>query len=1050
MHEESVYNYWLENDTFNKSIGKNEDYPTFRFFDGPPFATGLPHYGHILAGLIKDSVTRYHHNLGKNVSRYNGFDTHGLPIEYEIEKEINIKTTEEIINYGIGNYNEKCRGIVLRYSKEWETTMGRLGRWIDFKNGYKTMDKNFMNSVWWIFKQLYIKNRVYEGVKIMPFSTTCGTSLSNFETQQNYQEVQDDSLYICLPLVDRDISIMVWTTTPWTLPANYALCVNADIEYCLLDSKHILAKNLVNSVFKKDQPIILETFKGSELVGLTYKPPFNFLDHEFKILADNYVTESDGTGIVHIAPAYGEDDYRVCLENNLITKETKLFQPLDINGYVKDIPELVGMFYKNHKLIENPTRDLNTWTIIKLKELGYYFDKRQISHKYPFCWRSDTPLIYRAVSSWFVKVEDLREKMVLLNSEINWFPKWVGENRFSSWLSNARDWGVSRSRFWGTPIPIWKSDDCDIICVESSYELEKLTGLTNIDDLHRDKIDHIVITKNGKQYKRISEIFDCWFESGAMPYASVSKVGIVELLRNSLHGIQYDTDSNPFIRTSDGLTHQILPADFIAEGIDQTRGWFYTLLVLSASLFDMIPFKNVIVNGLILAEDGKKMSKRLKNYPDPLEIINEYGSDCLRLYLLSSPASRGDTLKFSKAGVHNVMKDIIIPLTNTIIFWKEYNKLYITERSIPEYNSVNNPINIWILIEYNKIRKTYFKYMDEYNLKDAISCLYKVVDLVNNGYIKLGRNLLKGKINNDEWAESLNTLKYIIEYILDDFKSIIPFFADKETKQLSIHLVQKEKYMEFNKTQFDQATDFHIVYNIIWNIHKLRGLANISLKKPIKSVTVIIDDLFESVYSNRYRNYLNFILDECNILELQIKNQDQVSVIKNIKPVKAFFFKKYGKEISDVFDKINKMNQLETIINTTYENFDIDISLFNINYSVDGYSSNIIVDEFSFNDNKLLILLDKEYDESLDRIHYYRLVGTSIQKARKTAGLHPWDKIKVYWENINNKYDLTSKDASEYIYKIIRVDFEKKIQDVNSFYEETLTDLNIKIYFEKN
>lgn len=1072
MQEEYIYKYWTEKNIFEKSIICNKDNETFSFFDGPPFATGLPHYGHILAGLIKDTITRYHHNLGKNVPRNAGYDTHGLPIEYEIEKEIQIKTTEEILNYGIGNYNEKCKSIVMRYSSQWEETMGRLGRWIDFKNDYKTMTKEFMNSVWWVFKQLYNKNRIYEGVKIMPYSTTCGTSLSNFETQQNYQEVQDDSLFILLPLINKfknlDVNIMVWTTTPWTLSANYALCVNNNIDYSIIEYNNkyiIIGSNLIESVFKKPvlSVTIIDTIKGSELVGLYYQAPFNFinasfnflLNHEYKIIADDYVSDKDGTGIVHIAPAYGEDDYHVCLINNIINKETKLFQPLDVNGYVSnDIPEIKGMFYKNHKLIENKQQDLNTWTIIKLKEKDYYFDKRQIIHNYPFCWRSDTPLIYRTVSSWFVKVEDLRDEMVHLNNKINWVPSHVGDKRFNNWLANAKDWGISRSRFWGTPIPIWKSEDGDIICVESSYELEKLANLpeNSITDLHRHNIDHIIITINNKTYKRISDVLDCWFESGSMPYAALNQVGIVELLKKSNEGIQHN-DNEVFIETNDGIKHKILPADFIAEGIDQTRGWFYTLLVLSTSLFKMEPFKNVIVNGLVLAEDGKKMSKRLKNYPDPLDIINEYGSDCLRLYLLSSPASRGETLKFSKMGVHNVMKDIIIPLSNTIIFWKEYYQLYIKDNIFNfEMNNINNPINIWILIEYGKLRDIYNNYMKTYHLKEAISCLYNVVEIINNGYIKLGRNLLKGKVNNNEWLESLNTLYYIIKFIINDFKSIIPFFCEKEYlnfKSLlndtyyesdSIHLNNKiMDYLIFHTTNYELANNFNLIYNIIWNIHKLRGSLNISLKKPIKEVTIITD-----TYVNN--NYLNFIFDECNILDIHIKKLNEVQIVKNIKPIKALFFKKFGKIINDTYNQIEKLNQneLDEIIkNNIYNNFDIDASLFNIGYSVEGE-----IKEFSIDNNKILILLNKDYDEASDKIYYYRLVATNIQKSRKTANLHPWDTICVYYKNINSKYDLNSIEANEYINKIIRVEF-KEYNNVDYFYNETYDDLGIEIYFVK-
>jgi len=601
--EEKVYEYWKLNDIFSKSIDLNKSKPQYTFYDGPPFMTGLPHYGHILAGLIKDSVLRYNHNKGMNVPRFAGADTHGLPIEYEIEKELGIKTTQQVEDYGIGNYNEACRGIVMKYAKEWEEQMGRIGRWIDFKNDYKTMDKSFMNSVWWVFSTLYKKGRVYEGVKIMGYSTTCGTPLSNFEIQQNYQEVQDDSLFIKLPIKSennkfKNSYILILKTTPWTLLSNYSLCVNNSIDYVLLESEginYICSEKLIENIFLKKPTVILDKFKGNELIGLEYTPPFNFNNYvdKFKIIQGDFVTDSDGTGIVHIAPTHGTDDYQVCLDNNLINKESKLFVTLDNNGFVNDsIPELKGTFYKNYQ--DKSKQDLNTWVIIELKKNQYYYDKRSFKHNYPFCWRSDTPLIYKAVNSWFVKVEDMRDRLTQLNSSINWVPKTVGEGRFHNWLANAKDWGISRNRYWGTPIPIWKSSDGDIICISSSYELEELAGLesNSLTDLHRHNIDDIKIIKDGKEYKRIDAVLDCWFESGSMPYATINKVGIVEILKNCCYlsdsGIKFDEKSNPYVQTDNIIldltsgketreTFQILPADFIAEGLDQTRGWFYTL-----------------------------------------------------------------------------------------------------------------------------------------------------------------------------------------------------------------------------------------------------------------------------------------------------------------------------------------------------------------------------------------------------------------------------------------------------------------------------------------
>jgi isoleucyl-tRNA synthetase len=1088
-NQDSVYKFWTDESIFLKSIEQNKNNPTYTYYDGPPFATGLPHYGHILTGYIKDTITRFYHSIGFNVPRQAGYDTHGLPIEFEIEKELGIKTTDEILKYGIGNYNEACRGIVLRYANEWEDIMGRLARWIDFKDDYKTMDLSYMNSTWWVFKELFNKDRIYEGHRVMPYSTTCGTPLSNFETQQNYQEVQDDSLFIKLPLVekfqDTTVNVMVWTTTPWTLPSNYAICINSNIDYSLViykDNNYILATKLIEKVFK-EPIVIISSFKGKELVGLEYIPPFTFnfemTGKSYRILADDYVTETDGTGLVHNAPAYGIDDHRVCLENGLITKESKLFQPLDANGYVSgDIPELQGLFYKNYK--DKTKEDLNTKVVITLKEKGFYFDKRQITHNYPFCWRSDTPLIYRSVSSWFVKVEDMRERMVELNKQINWFPSHIGETRFANWLSNAQDWGISRSRFWGTPIPIWKSDDGDIICVGSSYELEELAGLEHgsIKDLHRHFVDNIIIVKDGKTFKRVDVVLDCWFESGSMPYSSLSKIGIVELLRNSELGIKYE-DKRPFIKTRDEHIHWILPADFIAEGLDQTRGWFYTLMVLSTSLFDMIPFKNVIVNGLVLAEDGKKMSKRLKNYPDPMEVVKEYGSDCLRLYLLNSPVVRAEPLKFSKIGVHNMMKDVIIPYKNTFVFFKEYLNLFLKENgksplNILTLDNLTNPINVWIIQQYGILRKDFYKSMHLYDLRNAIVILIKLVNVLNNGYIKLGRNLLKGKEGNDLWIDSLNTMYYILKYFMSDFKIIIPYFCEIQYLELkeclkvnhindsffdsqSIHLNDKlteTSYIEImgDKEQF--ATDFDIVYNIINTIYQLRGINNLSLKKPLRSISIVLDDTFNEIYSERYREYLSFVSDECNILDIKLLNYSALDVKKFIVPIKGLIFKKHGKIVSDTFNKLITLNdtQLDLILKTgNFNDFDFDASLFNIRYEINVIDSDegadYVFKEFTYGLNNITILADKFYDDNIDKLYYYRLVATLVQRTRKLAGFHPWDEIKTYYSG-TSKYNLEDDASQKVIQSITKYQLEK-YDSQSVFFQNEFEELGITIYLEK-
>ncbi|HEY5957582.1 MAG TPA: isoleucine--tRNA ligase, partial [Polyangiaceae bacterium] len=626
--EEQIIELWDELDAFHESNRRRQGAPEFVFYDGPPFATGTPHYGHLLAGTIKDIVPRYWSMRGYNVERRFGWDCHGLPIENLAQEALGLNGAPDIRKHGVAAFNEQCRSMVQRYVSDWRSIVTRMGRWVDFDNDYKTMDPSFMESVWWVFKQLWDKGRIYRAHRIVPYSWKLTTPLSNLEASSNYQDVQDPAITVRFRLVSELFDagtayVLAWTTTPWTLPGNLALCVGPDIEYVLIDDRnanerYLLAAERLNAYYKDEtQYSVLARYRGSDLVGLRYEPLFDYFKGQpnaFRILSDAFVTTSDGTGIVHIAPAYGEDDYWVCRREGIT-----LVDPLDEQcRFTAAVPEHAGTFCK----------DADKAIIRQLKDAGKLVHQTTIVHSYPFDERTDTPLVYRAIDAWYVKIEDIRERMVTHNERVRWVPEAIGRNRFGNWIRDARDWNISRNRFWGSCIPVWVTEDgSDPICVGSIAELEQLSG-QKVTDLHKHIVDEITFEKNGKLYRRTPEVLDCWFESGSMPYGQ---------------------KHYPF--ENKARFDSTFPANFIAEGLDQTRAWFYYLLALSTSLFDKPAFENVVVNGLVLAEDGRKMSKSKKNYPDPRVVLDEIGADALRAYLIDSPVVRAEPLRFSEKGL---------------------------------------------------------------------------------------------------------------------------------------------------------------------------------------------------------------------------------------------------------------------------------------------------------------------------------------------------------------------------------------------------------------
>lgn len=877
--EEHILAFWKREHIFKKTLEATKNGPLFAFYDGPPFATGLPHYGHLLAGTIKDVIPRYQTMRGCYVLRRFGWDCHGLPIENEIEKGKELSGAHAIEQFGIGKFNEECRSIVLRYTKEWQHTVDRMARWVDFTDTYHTMDKNFMESVWWVCAELYKKGLIYEGFKVMPFSARLGTPLSNFEANLNYKDVDDPSLTVSFPFEDEpEVSLAVWTTTPWTLPSNLAVCVHPEYDYVKIRDREtgkqlIVAEGRLKATFKDYE--ILEVFKGKMLKGKKYLPLFDYFSNwpnAFQVVVDEFVSLEEGTGIVHMAPAFGEADFFICSREGI-----EAVCPIDQNGkFTEAVPDYQGLFVK----------DADKEIIRKLKADKRVIHHTQIRHRYPFCWRSDTPLIYKAVRTWFVAVEKIKDRLLKVNQQIHWTPDHIKEGRFGKWLENARDWAISRNRYWGTPIPIWRSDDGDIRVISSVKELEELTG-KQVLDLHRHFVDDLTFVENGKRFRRIPEVFDCWFESGSMPYAQ---------------------NHFPFEHKEETL--KAFPADFIGEGLDQTRGWFYTLTVLSTALFDKPAFKNVIVNGIILAEDGTKMSKRLKNYPEPGAVIEKYGADAIRLYLLNSPAVNADDLRFSAKGVELVSRQVLIPFWNSYIFLATYAKIY--NWTPPEHTPSlpKSDIDRWILSLLEKLIHDVTHGLDRYELKEAVEPFVEFIDQLTNWYIRRNRSRFWADEATEDREEAFQTLYKVVLTLTKIAAPFIPYLSEEVYLQLkrktdpeSVHLCRFPEYQsKLRDIQLEkEMADVQTVVSIG---HALRKENKLKVRQPLSLAHVVCADekRLESLKRQKY-----LIADELNVKDVDFENDETKFVSLIAKPNFRILGKKVGKLMNAVHQAVQKL-----------------------------------------------------------------------------------------------------------------------------------------------
>lgn len=794
--EEEVLAYWDKNKIFEQSVENRKGSPKFTFYDGPPFANGLPHYGHILAQALKDLMVRYKTMRGYYVPRRNGWDCHGLPVEFQIEKELGISGKKEIEEYGIDKFNDKARKSVYKYVDTWTETIRRVGRWVDFDKNYATLDQSYIESVWWVFSELWNKGLIYKDFTSLPYCPRCETSLSNFETNQGYKDnTPDPSVFVKFAIIDRkDEYFLAWTTTPWTLPANLALAVDESFAYGLYEiegEKIWVAKELAERIFGAETKLVMEK-NGSELVGTRYQPLFGITDsplnqleniaNAYQVLGADFVTLEDGTGIVHVAPAYGEADMALGKARQL-----PLVFSTDYTGkMITDIA--AGMFIK----------DADPIICADLKSRGLLWREGIVKHTYPFCWRCDTPLIYMATSSWFVKVSAIREQLVELNKTTKWQPAHIRDGRFGKWLEGARDWNIGRKRFWGAPIPVWECSGCGQAKIVSSI---KDLGKDKDFDPHRPYIDEVTFKCDcGGTMHRVPDVFDCWFESGSMPYAQWHY---------------------PFEHNEEFMDD--FPADFISEGLDQTRGWFYTLHVLATAIFNKPAYKNVVVNGLILAENGQKLSKRLRNYPQPSEVFDEIGADALRQYLYSA-TQIGEDYRFSKRLVQEEERKTIAPLWNTLLFYKTY----LVDLTDEEPDESGKILDEWIMSRYNQTLEKVTKYLDDYDLTKASRELRELIGDLSLWYLRLSR-----KRKDKQFKTTLETLLGQISILIAPF---MPFIAEVIYQTIPAHdkaSVHMEDWPEMKKIDDHLISDMAYARNLVEMGHSLRAESNLKVRQPL-------------------------------------------------------------------------------------------------------------------------------------------------------------------------------------------------------------------------
>ena len=1002
-HEVETLRWWKENNIFKKSLTTREEGIPFNFYEGPPTANGKPGIHHVLSRTVKDMFCRYKTLKGFRVERKAGWDTHGLPVEIEIEKELELEGRQQVEDYGIARYNEKCRNSVLKYKDLWDELTERMAYWVDLEDPYVTFENDYIESIWWAFKTLYEKDLVYKGYKIQWYSPGSGTVLSSHEVSLGYEKIQDPSIFVKFRLdAADDVFFLAWTTTPWTIVSNMALAVHPDLDYVKIrlsegdiTEYYILARDCVEETIDHEYEIV-EEYKGRDLVGWTYRPVFDYALNNFdkseawRVIAADYVTTEEGTGVVHTAPAFGADDYESCLEAGI-----PMFNPIDLEGkFTEEAPDFAGQWFKD--------ADKDIARAIKEKHLMYKHET--YVHNYPFDWRKGTPLMSYPVDSWFIRTTDAKDKMVKYNADINWKPESTGTGRFGTWLENNVDWAVSRQRYRGTPIPLWVSDkDTDYVeCIGSVEELKKKAGLPEDEeiDLHRPYIDEITWKgPNGGTMKRIPDLLDVWFDSGSMPFAQW----------------HYPFDNKKKFKTN-------FPADFIAEGVDQTRGWFYTLHALGTMLFDQPAYKNVVSNGLVLDEDGEKMSKSKGNTVDPFEVIQKFGADTVRWYMMSN-SSPWENLKFSEHGLKETQRKFFNTIVNTYSFFAMY-------ANIDGFTCQGTPIPVadrlemdrWIISRLNTKVKKVDEYLDDYEPTKAAREIEDFVDELSNWFVRRNRRRFWKEGKSLDKTAAYQTL---FECLLDLAKlisPIAPFLGEwlyqrlNEVAGLEEESVHISFYPTVEETAIDKSLEhrMELARKISSMVLSLRNKLELNVRQPLKRIILPIDDEQER---QAVESVKDIILDEVNVKEIQFVDDDSGIVRKSAKPNYPVLGKRLGHKMKAVSSRVNELSTEEI---TEYENTGtirldlgeegtVELDEGDLEISRTGLEGWSVETE-----DGLSVALDTELSPKLVQEGLAREFINRIQNMRKEADYDVVDRISIGFDG-SDELEAAVESMDDYI-----------------------------------